>query len=59
MAASSPDKLLSAMVQVLPKEFGVSVTHDEGKWVINAQAPTLEEFQASLDSHRAIEHPKQ
>ena len=40
VAEESPDKLLAAMVQVLPKDFQVSVSNDSTHWVINAQ-PTL------------------
>ena len=48
IADKHPDKLLGAMVAVLPKDFQVSVTDDsKGRWVINA-SPTLsiEEWQA-------------
>ena len=37
VAEESPDKLLAAMVQVLPKDFQVTVDQQNVKWVINAQ----------------------
>jgi hypothetical protein len=45
VADEHPEKLLAAMVQVLPKDFQVSVMDESSvKWVINAQPPltTLE-----------------
>jgi hypothetical protein len=37
VADEHPEKLLAAMVQVLPKDFQVSVDQQNVKWVINAQ----------------------
>lgn len=42
VADEHPEKLLAAMVQVLPKDFQVSVDTDQINWVINAQ-PRLSE----------------
>ena len=42
VAANEPSKLLAAMVQVLPKDFQVSVDVDQVNWVINA-SPRLSE----------------
>ncbi|MBU8921775.1 MAG: hypothetical protein KOO63_08145 [Bacteroidales bacterium] len=45
VAKSSPEKLLTAMVAVLPKDFQITVT-DEQQWVINAQPLSVEDWQA-------------
>ena len=46
VADTDPKKLLAAMVQVLPKDFQVSVMEDNAsKWVINAQPLSIEEWQ--------------
>lgn len=37
VADEHPEKLMAAMVQVLPKDFQVSVDQQNTKWVINAQ----------------------
>ena len=37
VARDDPSKLLSAMVQVLPKDFQINVTDEQTRWVINAQ----------------------
>lgn len=42
IATKEPGKLLAAMVQVLPKDFQLSVDTDQVNWVINAQ-PQLSE----------------
>ena len=42
LAKEQPAKLLAAMVQVLPKDFQVSVDVDQVQWVINA-SPRLTE----------------
>jgi hypothetical protein len=45
VAEESPEKLLAAMVQVLPKDFQVSVDQQNVNWVINAQpTPTTEQW---------------
>ena len=58
VAASDPGKLLAAMVQVLPKDFQVSVDTDQINWVINA-SPRLTEAewrsQHGLDQDKLIE----
>ena len=42
-----PEKLLAAMVQVLPRDFQVTVTDENAtKWVINAAPLSTEEWQA-------------
>lgn len=42
-----PEKLLAAMVQVLPRDFQVTVTDENAtKWVINAVPLSNEEWQA-------------
>lgn len=42
-----PEKLLAAMVQVLPRDFQVTVTDENAtKWVINAVPLSTEEWQA-------------
>ena len=47
VADENPEKLLAAMVQVLPKDFQVSVTDDsQGRWVINAQPTSISEWEA-------------
>ena len=53
VAKDQPAKLLAAMVQVLPKDFQVTVDTDQVNWVINASPRlTVEEWQAQhgLDS---------
>ena len=42
VAANDPAKLLAAMVQVLPKDFQITVDQDQINWVINA-SPRLTE----------------
>ena len=42
VAVGAPEKMLAAMVQVLPKDFQVSVDVDQVQWVINA-SPRLTE----------------
>ena len=44
VAKDEPSKLLAAMVQVLPKDFQVSVSNDSTHWVINAQPMTVLEW---------------
>ena len=44
LAKEQPAKLLAAMVQVLPKDFQVSVDVDQVQWVINA-SPRLTELE--------------
>ena len=41
VAEESPDKLLAAMVQVLPKDFQVTVDQQNVHWVINANPKKL------------------
>jgi len=45
VADEHPEKLLAAMVQVLPKDFQVSVDQQNVKWVINASPKELTEQQ--------------
>ena len=45
VADEHPEKLLAAMVQVLPKDFQVSVDQQNVKWVINASPKELTETQ--------------
>ena len=40
VADEHPEKLLQALVQLLPKDFQISVDQQDVNWVINAQ-PTL------------------
>ena len=44
IAKESPDKILAAMVQVLPKDFQVTVDQQNVKWVINAKPLTTEQW---------------
>ena len=45
VAEESPDKLLAAMVQVLPKDFQVSIANEStARWVINAKPLTPPEW---------------
>jgi len=44
IAEESPDKILAALVQVLPKDFQVSVSNDSTHWVINAKPMTTLEW---------------
>ena len=47
VAESDPAKVLAAMVQILPKDFQLSVDADQINWVINASPRlTVEEWQA-------------
>ena len=46
VADENPEKLLAAMVQVLPKDFQVSITEDNARWVINAQPMSISEWEA-------------
>jgi hypothetical protein len=45
VAEESPEKLLAAMVHVLPKDFQVTVDQQNVKWVINASSTKLTEQQ--------------
>ena len=45
LITESPDKLLAAMVQVLPKDFQITVDQQDVKWCINANPMTTEEWQ--------------
>ena len=53
VATKQPEKLLSAMVQLMPKELLVTASQDATKWVISA-APELtqEEWEAKHDPDR-------
>ena len=42
VADEHPEKLLAAMVQVLPKDFQVSIDQQNVNWVINASPPINE-----------------
>ena len=44
VAEDDPAKLLAAMVQVLPKDFQVSIANDSTRWVINAKPLTTLEW---------------
>ena len=44
VAKESPEKLLAAMVQVLPKNFQVSIDQQNVRWVIN-QTPRMNELE--------------
>ena len=44
VADEHPEKLMAAMVQVLPKDFQLTVDADQARWVINA-SPRLSEQQ--------------
>ena len=44
VADEHPEKLLAAMVQVLPKDFQVTVDQQDTQWVINA-SPRLTELE--------------
>ena len=44
VATTDPSKLLAAMIQVLPKDFQLSVDTDQINWVINA-SPRLNELE--------------
>ena len=58
VAKESPDKIMGAMVQVLPKDFQVSVIDESrGKWVINAQPLSIEEWQ-KMHGLDVIESPE-
>lgn len=46
VATNQPSKMLSAMGQVLPKDFQVSVDIDQVTWVINAIPLSTEQWQA-------------
>lgn len=45
VADENPEKLLAVMVQVLPKDFQVSITEDNARWVINAQPMSIAEWE--------------
>jgi len=53
VADEHPEKLLAAMVQVLPKDFQVTVDQQNAKWVINAQ-PRLTESEWRLQHNLEI-----
>ena len=57
VAEESPDKLLAAMVQVLPKDFQVTVDQQNVKWVINAQPVLTTEQWMEKHSLNVIESP--
>ena len=49
VAEKSPEKVLGAMVQVLPKDFQVSVTDEnQVKWVIDAKPMSVEQWEQSV-----------
>ena len=50
VAENEPSKLLSAMVQVLPKDFQLTVDTDAHRWVINASPSNMSE-QAWREQH--------
>ena len=53
VAQTAPEKLLAAMVQVLPKDFQVNVTEHKAHWVINAQPLTSAQWIA----HHSLAQP--
>ena len=44
VADENPEKLLAALVQVLPRDFQVTVAEDNARWVINAAPLTTEQW---------------
>ena len=49
VAEKQPEKVLSAMVQVLPKDFQVSVTDEnQVRWVIDAKPMSVQAWQDSV-----------
>ena len=57
VSKESPDKLLAAMVQVLPKDFQVTVDQQNVKWVINAQPVLTTEQWMEKHGLNVIESP--
>ena len=57
VATESPDRLLAAMVQVLPKDFQVTVDQQNVKWVINAQPVLTTEQWMEKHGLNVIESP--
>jgi hypothetical protein len=55
VADEHPEKLMAAMVQVLPRDFQVSVDQQNAKWVINASPKELTEQQWRKVHNLAIE----
>ena len=57
VAKESPDKLLAALVQILPKDFQVTVDQQNVKWVINAQPVLTTEQWMEKHGLNVIESP--
>ena len=57
VAKDEPSKLLAAMVQVLPKDFQVTVDQQNVKWVINAQPVLTTEQWMEKHALNVIESP--
>ena len=57
VADENPEKLLAAMVQVLPKDFQVTVDQKNVKWVINAQPVLTTEQWMEKHGLNVIESP--
>ena len=60
VAKDDPAKLLAAMVQVLPKDFQITVDQQNMKWVINAKPLTTLEWMQEhglnvIESHVLLE----
>ena len=57
VADEHPEKLMAAMVQVLPKDFQVTVDQKNVKWVINAQPVLTTEQWMEKHGLNVIESP--
>ena len=57
VADEHPEKLIAAMVQVLPKDFQVTVDQQNVKWVINAQPVLTTEQWMEKHGLNVIESP--
>ena len=57
VATDEPSKMLAAMVQVLPKDFQVTVDQQNVKWVINAQPVLTTEQWMEKHGLNVIESP--
>ena len=57
VADEHPEKLMAAMVQVLPKDFQVTVDQQNVKWVINAQPVLTTEQWMEKHGLNVIESP--
>ena len=57
VADEHPEKLMAAMVQVLPKDFQITVDQQNVKWVINAQPVLTTEQWMEKHGLNVIESP--